>query len=525
MAKPAARRWPKVRTFAEEPQEPKQPADAWPVEVRQEPFALKRAILLAHQLTHRAGALGTKCCAEMLQVVLPAKQIEETLQGLVAKTAPASCTPVESEMEVQVLRLSGSMENIPMNGLETILELKAKLTERIGVPGGWQVLLREDGLELVDEEKLGAYFDSQKVSLRLQVFKLRDVCREAVFGKRRHAALWELLAAPERGTSAAAAAAGKLLTQKPSRGGEENLYAHPDALRVLARTLPLIDAGRLMAEVCDFGERELQQVAAEELARIFYEDSAVAAALRETAGERHLSKRLSAALLEAVLQKPRPRERPAADPMPTLPSRDVVDIAQAHCSSYLNMAKRMPNGWHFKSVCPTTVHGANFRMMDHLATETARICEKLQLPTDAVSARLSYAFFNTYGASSTASENADFVAVWLDPGGLFPEAEQTAAELWCAVAELHRRMPAEHTRMALECAAQLAGPGDERVLAAACWTAGHQDAAVRDQALEALQRVAKASQLPAIEDMLQRWWAGDCHARRISAEIKAFLTS
>ena len=30
-----------------------------------------------------------------------------------------------------------------------------------------------------------------------------------------------------------------------------------------------------------------------------------------------------------------------------------------------------------------------------------------------------------------------------------------------------------------------AGPGDERVLAAACWTAGHQDAAVRDQALEA----------------------------------------
>ena len=37
------------------------------------------------------------------------------------------------------------------------------------------------------------------------------------------------------------------------------------------------------------------------------------------------------------------------------------------------------------------------------------------------------------------------------------QAEQTAAELWCAVAELHRRMPAEHTRMALECAAQLAG--------------------------------------------------------------------
>ena len=44
----------------------------------------------------------------------------------------------------------------------------------------------------------------------------------------------------------------------------------------------------------------------QELARIFYEDSAVAAALRETAGERHLSKRLSAALLEAVLQKQRP---------------------------------------------------------------------------------------------------------------------------------------------------------------------------------------------------------------------------
>ena len=37
--------------------------------------------------------------------------------------------------------------------------------------------------------------------------------------------------------------------------------------------------------------------------------------------------------------------------------------SQATCqgSSYLNMAKRMPNGWHFKSVCPTTVHGANFR--------------------------------------------------------------------------------------------------------------------------------------------------------------------
>lgn len=57
-------------------------------------------------------------------------------------------------------------------------------------------------------------------------------------------------------------------------------------------------------------------------------------------------------------------------------------------------------------------------------------------------------------------------------------------DIFCGIAEL-QSLPAEHTRMALECVARLAGKSHVRALEAACWCAGHADAAVRDGALEA----------------------------------------
>lgn len=97
------------------------------------------------------------------------------------------------------------------------------------------------------------------------------------------------------------------------------------------------------------------------------------------------------------------------------------------------------------------------------------------------------------------------------------------ADIFCGIAE-HPRIPAEFTRMALECAARLSGRSHRRALAAACWCAGHKDAAVREQALEVLQGVGEVGDLPAIQSMLQNWWGPDCHSRRISQEIERFCS-
>lgn len=514
----APKRWPRVLTSADAAPKQKDPATSLPVDQREEPFFLKHAILEASTWSaaiQPASPRGQTPTA-ILQALFSKEEVAQSISSLTPKAAAVADHGQSGEIDVQVLRMSGDSAFVGIVDSDmTVAEFKQKLQANTGINVGWQVLLLGDGLELESEQKLAAYSGEKlgKLDLQLQVFKFRDLCRAAA-GADKYGATLSLLQEAQRGDYAVSCVAAYNLALKCSE------QEHVISLQLLTQTLPLQPACQLVVNAMATSSAGLRHQAAIEFARIFHESPASAECL-ELACNKALAANFSRSDLAHKLfhrlkkRKFPPRPVPYSGTQICLPHRDPVTVGREHLAKYVDFAKALPAGWHYKTLTPIT-QGC-FDIEAHLRREAQEAAAKLKIDVSLISKSLTW--------STTSSSAGLFVAVFLEPSRLFAEKDEqmSEADIFCGIAE-HPRIPAEFTRMALECAARLSGRSHRRALAAACWCAGHKDAAVREQALEVLQCVGEVGDLPAIQSMLQNWWGPDCHSRRISQEIERFCS-
>lgn len=510
----APKRWPRVLTSADAAPKQKDPATSLPVDRREEPFLLKHAILEASTWSaaiQPASPRGQTPTA-ILQAIFSDEEIAQSISSLTPKAAAVDHGP-SGEIDVQVLRMSGDSAFVGIVDTDmTVAEFKQKLQANTGINVGWQVLLLGDGRELESEQKLAAYSGEklEKLDLQLQVFKFRDLCRAAV-STDKYGATLSLLQEAQRGDYAVSCVAAYNLGLKCSES------EHIISLQLLAQTLPLQPACQLVVNAIATSSAGLRHQAAIEFARIFHESPESAECL-ELACNKALAANFSRSDLAQKLfhhlkkRKFPPRPVPYSGTQICLAHRDPVTVGREHLAKYIDFAKSLPAGWHYKTLTPIT---QGFDIETHLRREAQEAATKSNMDVSLISKCLTW--------SMTSSSAGRFVAVFLEPSRLFAEKNEqmSDADIFCGIAE-HPRIPAEFTRMALECAARLSGRSHRRALAAACWCAGHKDAAVREQALEVLRCVGQVGDLPAIQSMLQNWWGPD--SRRISQEIERFCT-
>ena len=510
----APARWPRVQTPCDV-QDVKAPAIALPVDYSEEPFMLKHAIVEASHWAAQQDPPEKTSPRCIVQSVLSDEEIEQVISSLTPKLAPTDVREETIEtatsgmsVEVQVLRMSGDEAFLGMmDSGTTVASLKEKLQETTGIKVGWQVLLL-GGLELDHQQTLAAYSGNrsdEKLEFQMQVVKFRDTCHEVAFGQthERYGALLALLEEAQRGDYCVSCVAGFHLTQRDFQEQQTLSF------KLLAQTLPLESACQLLVHA--LSSRPLLHQAAVNLARLFHEDHEIAASSSQLiSGSPYAME-----LLQRFKVNFKPTPRPYTGARIELPPpRDPLVFAREELASYMAFARALPHNWHYKTCTPVT---NGFDLERHLSQEEQRAAAMLMLDLSIVKRRDHWTIVTQNGSSE--------VVVTLDPCGLFVMEDQRMSEvdLFCGIAEYPHRS-AERVRLALECVANLAGKGHRRALAAACWRAGYAaDAVVRDAALEVMQRVAEVKDLPEIDDMLQRWWGNDCHAKRIRLEMQRFF--
>eukprot|EP00435_Cladocopium_sp_Y103_P064837 s597_g26.t1 len=516
----APKRWPRVLTSADVAPKQKDPATSLPVDRREEPFLLKHAILEASTWSaaiQPASQRGQTPTA-IVQAVFSDEEVAQSMSSLTPKAAAVVDHGQSGEIDVQVLRMSGDSAFLGIVDADmTVAEFKQKLQANTGINVGWQVLLLGDGRELESEQKLAAYSGKklEKLDIQLQVFKFRDLCRAAV-STDKYGATLSLLQEAQRGDYAVSCVAAYNLGFDLKCSEQERVIS----FQLLAQTLPLEPACQLVVNAIAASSAGLRHQAAIEFARIFHESPESAECL-ELACNKALADSFSRSDLAHKLfhhlktRRFPPRPVPYTGTQISLTQRDPVTVGREHLAKYMDFAKALPAGWHYRTLTPIT---GSFDIDTHLRREEQEAATMLNMDVSLISKCLTW--------SMTSGSAGRCVAVFLEPSRLFAEKdeEMSDADIFCGIAE-HPRIPAEFTRMALECAARLSGQSHRRALAAACWCAGHKDAAVREQALEVLQCVAQVGDLPAIQSMLQNWWGTDCHSRRISQEIERFCNN
>jgi len=498
-------------------QDVKAPAIALPVDYSEEPFMLKHAIVEASHWAAQQDPPEKTSPRCIVQSVLSDEEIEQVISSLTPKLAPTDVREGTIEtatsgmsVEVQVLRMSGDEAFLGMmDSGTTVASLKEKLQETTGIKVGWQVLLL-GGLELDHQQTLAAYAgksSDEKLEIQMQVVKFRDTCHEVAFGQdhERYGALLALLEEAQRGDYCVSCVAGFHLTQRDFQEQQTISF------KLLAQTLPLESACQLLVHA--LSSRPLLHQAAVNLARLFHEDHEIA----ESSSQLISGSPYAMELLQRFKVNFKPTLRPYTGARielpPPRPPRDPLVFAREELVSYMAFARALPHNWHYKTCTPVT---NGFDLERHLSQEEQRAAAMLMLDLSIVKRRDHWTIVTQNGSSE--------VVVTLDPCGLFVMEDQRMSEvdLFCGIAEYPHRS-AERVRLALECVANLAGKGHRRALAAACWRAGYSDAVVRDAALEVMQRVAEVKDLPEIDDMLQRWWGNDCHAKRIRLEMQRFF--
>ncbi|CAE7779478.1 unnamed protein product [Symbiodinium sp. CCMP2456] len=510
------------------------------VDTFEEPFHKKRLVFEARSWAERLahGPRNTNLPAsEMLRGLGPEEdEMQDWLASLRGSSqVPGSVQrPVLEDVEVRVLRLSGQTLSFSVASAETTRDLKQRIELDTGVPVDWQVLLREgDGcatIELMDDLPVGPYCDGTELQLILQVFHCRDICLAAVDGAGKYGAMLQLL---EFGGDLACCYIGALSFQDTS--------LRDLALQLLLKGLPATEATRLLARALTSGDEELQRKAAMAIARWFYSDRAsLSLSLQEVSQN-------EASLMQSLLEHVERRSKVPSKGRPWEGGRaifvnDAFKAARGTLGGYLTTARRLKPGWMYRQLIPMSgLEILESTQLPQVAAERGVSLEKLQ-------SCLEFKWVNKSGnfpcaavpepmlltaARSMPEFLPDSLLSWVlvsitnvtpflrtDPDSSMAEEED--ADLWAAVAELPR-LPAEHTRLALECATLAAGPGHRRTLEAACWQAGHGDAAVREQAMEAIQQLAQASDLRGLHALMDTWWGTDAHVQRIRREIDRFF--
>ncbi|CAE7747269.1 unnamed protein product [Symbiodinium sp. CCMP2592] len=519
--RPANKSWPKVQTYTV-PEQPK--ATAMDVDTLEEPFHKKRLVFearsWAESLAH--GPRNTNLPAsEMLRGLGPE---EDEMQDWLASLRGSSQVPgwvqrpVLEDVEVHVLRLSGNTLNFSVASTETTRDLKQRIELETGVPLDWQVLLLQgdDGatIELMDDLPVGPYCDGTELKLILQVFQCRDICLAAADGAGKYGAMLQLL---QFGSDLACCYIGALSFQDTS--------LRDLALQLLLKGLPAAEATRLLARALISGDEELQCKAAMAIARWFYSDRASLSdslSLQEVSAE-------ETSLLQGLLEHLERRSKLPTRGRPWEGGRaifvnDALTAARGALGGYFARARRLKPGWMYRQLIAVS----GLETLE--STELPQVAAERGVSLAKLKACLEFKWVNKSGGLLCAAvPEPMFVRVSITNVSAFLRtdtdtgmAEEEDADLWAAVAELPS-LPAEHTRLALECATLAAGPGHRRTLEAACWQAGHEDAAVREQAMEAIQQLAEASDLSGIHALMDTWWGTDAHVQRIRREVDRFF--
>jgi len=519
--RPANKSWPKVQTYTV-PEEPK--ATAMDVDTLEEPFHKKRLVFearsWAESLAH--GPRNTNLPAsEMLRGLGPE---EDEMQDWLASLRGSSQVPgwvqrpVLEDVEVHVLRLSGRTLNFSVASAETTRDLKQRIELETGVPLDWQVLLLQGDdcatIELMDDLPVGPYCDGTELKLILQVFQCRDICLAAADGAGKYGAMLQLL---QFGSDLACCYIGALSFQDTS--------LRDFALQLLLKGLPAAEATRLLARALISGDEELQRKAAMAIARWFYSDRAsLSLSLQEVSTE-------EVSLLQSLLEHLERRSKLPAKGRPWEGGRamfvnDALTAARGALGGYFTTARRLKPGWMYRQLIPVSgLESLESTQLPQVAAERGVSLAKLKACLE-----FKWGVNKSGNLLCAAVPEPMFVIVSITNVSAFLRtdtdtgmAEEEDADLWAAVAELPG-LPAEHTRLALECATLAAGPcGHRRTLQAACWQAGHGDAAVREQAMEAIQQLAQASDLSGIHALMDTWWGTDAHVQRIRREVDRFL--
>ena len=150
----------------------------------------------------------------------------------------------------------------------------------------------------------------------------------------------------------------------------------------------------------------LRHQAAIEFARIFHESPASAECL-ELACNKALAANFSRSDLAHKLfhrlkkRKFPPRPVPYSGTQICLPHRDPVTVGREHLAKYVDFAKALPAGWHYKTLTPIT-QGC-FDIEAHLRREAQEAAAKLKIDVSLISKSLTW--------STTSSSAGLFVAV------------------------------------------------------------------------------------------------------------------
>lgn len=261
-------------------------------------------------------------------------------------------------------------------------------------------MMSGDGRELESEQKLAAYSGEklEKLDLQLQVFKFRDLCRAAV-STDKYGATLSLLQEAQRGDYAVSCVAAYNLGLKCSEP------EHIISLQLLAQTLPLQPACQLVVNAIATSSAGLRHQAAIEFARIFHESPESAECL-ELACNKALAANFSRSDLAHKLfhhlkkRKFPPRPVPYSGTQICLAHRDPVTVGREHLAKYIDFAKSLPAGWHYKTLTPIT---QGFDIETHLRREAQEAATKLNMDVSLIAKCLTW--------SMTSSSAGRFVAV------------------------------------------------------------------------------------------------------------------
>ncbi|CAE7272957.1 unnamed protein product [Symbiodinium necroappetens] len=517
--RPANKSWPKVQTYTA-PEEPK--ATHMDVDTFQEPFHKKRLVFEARSWAERLAHAPRNTnlpASEMLRGLGPEDELQDWLASLRGSSQVPGWVqrPIVEDVEVRVLRLSGQTLSFSVASAETTRDLKQRIELETGMPLDWQVLLLEGDdcatIELMDDLPVGSYCDGTELQLILQAFHCREICLAAVDGAGKYGAMLQLL---EFGGDLACCYIGALSFQDTS--------LRDLALQLLLKGLPAAEATRLLARALTSGDEELQRKAAMAIARWFYSDRAnLSLSLQEVAQN-------EASLIQSLIEHLERRSKLPSkgrpwEGGPAIFVNDALTAARVTLGGYLTTARRLKPGWMYRQLIPMSgLESLESTKLPQVAAERGVSLEMLK-------SCLEFNWVNKSGNFLCAAvPEPMFLTVSITNVSHFlrtnPDsgiAEKEDADLWAAVAELPR-LPAEHTRLALECATLAAGPGHRRTLEAACWQAGHADAAVREQAMEAIQQLAQASDLRGVHALMDTWWGTDAHVQRIRRDIDRFFS-
>merc|ERR1712232_1192707 len=211
---------------------------------------------------------------------------------------------------------------------------------------------------------------------------------------------------------------------------------------------------------------------------------------------------------------------PCTSPCPAARNVNVKDTAQVCLSGYaLQVKARPPRIFR----CATEWTEA-FNLEEFLDEQAKAAATELGLPLEHVRPNLKFQLTDRNGCPAKpqqAHTTTTFVTLTFSVLASTCHISKSSAsclelrlddsdavDVLCAIASLDG-LPSEHTRLALEVLAMEARTGKHKIVATACWTAGHRDAGVREQALELLTRMCLLSdgddELAEVRRLMWKW--------------------